>query len=226
VPALVAASLIVDFVSIGLYVPSDIISQRLQVHGLYPQSAATATAASSSATATIKGNKAPLAAVSGFKIFRDIVREEGARGLWRGMSLTMAVSIPASSFWWLMSDQSKYLYAPLLDAAHESSAIHALSGATAGALTTLMFTPADVIRTRLQTMPVRKPIVDIAKDLWQREGFVGFYKGIQPRLISSTLRSALIFTVYEFTVYSARADWSNAISSLAPPSFHTALEAN
>ena len=64
--------------------------------------------------------------------------------------------------------------------------------------------PHQVVRARLQTYdpsavtPVRGPgMIDLIKQVWHNEGFVGFYKGLFPNLLRVVPSTCVTFLVYE-----------------------------
>lgn len=73
------------------------------------------------------------------------------------------------------------------------------TGALAGAIASILTTPADVMKTRIMTLPagqsfqIGKMVIDIA----QREGFAAFFKGAVPRMFWIAPLGAMNFAGYE-----------------------------
>ncbi|SCV03445.1 LAME_0H10484g1_1 [Lachancea meyersii CBS 8951] len=132
-----------------------------------------------------------------------IVKEEGPRALYRGVSLTAArqASNQGANFTvysTLKRRLQRYHNTEMLPS-WETSLIGLISGAV-GPFTNA---PLDTIKTRLQkekstakTSSFTK-IVAITRQLIQEEGFRALYKGITPRVMRVAPGQAVTFTVYE-----------------------------
>jgi len=73
-----------------------------------------------------------------------------------------------------------------------------MAGITSGALTT----PLDVVKTRLQTVPLRPDgsrasLADVVGALYREEGPTGFLRGIGPRIANVALWGTCMVVVYE-----------------------------
>jgi len=55
-----------------------------------------------------------------------------------------------------------------------------------------------------------KSVSDCARQIWQTEGFVGFYKGMTPRLGRVCADVAIVFTLYEQVVKLLDAVWDTS----------------
>jgi solute carrier family 25 citrate transporter 1 len=119
-----------------------------------------------------------------------VVREEGFRTLYRGVTLTalrqstnQAVNFTAYTYFkhWALK------YQPHLE--ELPSYQHMLLGLVSGAMGPLSNAPIDTIKTRLQRSSAKlgesalTRVVYIAKDMFKHEGFRAFYQGITPRVM-------------------------------------------
>ena len=91
----VLSATVADLLSVFLSVPSDIISQRLQLQS------------SREGVSSIGGVQAPTDRLSGVQIARKIMRSEGVAGLWRGAGVSLACYLPHSAVWWLTHEKAK-----------------------------------------------------------------------------------------------------------------------
>ena len=136
-----------------------------------------------------------------------IVREEGVRALYRGVSLTalrqgtnQAVNFSAYTQFkqWLQDYQPAYHSREL--PGWQTAGI----GLISGAMGPLCNAPIDTIKTRLQKMPAEpgqsaiSRIVEITRVMFKQEGFPALYKGITPRIMRVAPGQAVTFTVYEY----------------------------
>ncbi|KAI5848320.1 mitochondrial carrier domain-containing protein [Tricharina praecox] len=134
-----------------------------------------------------------------------VVREEGFRTLYRGVSLTalrqstnQAVNFTAYTYF----KQAALKYQPHLE--ELPSYQHMLLGLVSGAMGPLSNAPIDTIKTRLQRSSAKPGesamarIIYICKDMFKHEGFRAFYQGITPRVMRVAPGQAVTFTVYEY----------------------------
>ncbi|ODQ51479.1 mitochondrial carrier [Saitoella complicata NRRL Y-17804] len=79
---------------------------------------------------------------------------------------------------------------------------HALSGLLAGATSTTLLHPLDLLKTRLQVDPTTKPnhlgtSINLLRRIWREEGGVrGVYRGWTPNLVGSMSAWGIYFWVY------------------------------
>ena len=214
------AGLVADVASILLYVPGDVISQRLQLLNS-PDT-------------------------SFLQVCRRILKEDGPLGFFRGFNATLLTSAIASAVWWLVYEQCKTrLYhldeqrrarlPPKLEKERAVSsgglwaavtevnrAPQMMAGFIAGTVTSTVVNPLDVVKTRLQvqgataglppsssTQPKPKPyrsFVHGLRSVYAEEGVRGFARGLVPKLISRGPLSALSSLMYEVVLFLSRED--------------------
>lgn len=193
-----------DAVSICLYVPGDVIVQRLQVINSPYKST--------------------------FDAVRRIYTEEGIKGYYRGLGATFIVSILASSIWWTAYENvKKLLYSPSIlpylvwskSSDENNIDIHRIpqvtAGFVAGTVTSACVNPLDVVKTRIQTQHIPtlgtnkstviyKNIFHGLKCLWSEEGMQGLLRGVLPKLMSRGPLSALSALIFELVLFYSRDD--------------------
>lgn len=133
-----------------------------------------------------------------------IVKEEGFKTLYRGVSLTAARQATNQGVNFTVYSKIK----ERLQQYHGSEMLPAwetsLIGLVSGALGPLSNAPLDTIKTRLQKTTYASNesglvrIVKIGKQLIKEEGAAALYKGITPRIMRVAPGQAVTFTVYEF----------------------------
>lgn len=191
------ASIFADITAITLYCPVDVIVQRIYLRD--------------------RLNKEKM---SPFKIFRTILSNEGVKGLYRGFTVELINSLPASAIWW-----TTYEYFKMQISKRFSFTIREenpnnkvlvvkkhwipqfLAGCLSGSLVAIITNPLDVVRTRLQTQSYTHSIdkqfaqpMDMIRSIKQTEGIRGFMKGFTPRFISWTVFSCSAAILYELTI--------------------------
>jgi hypothetical protein len=200
VPAAVAplaAGFFADAIAAPLWMPSEVITSRMQIQG-----------------------PGVVAYASSWHAARSIVAEEGVQGLFRGLGAQVLAFGPASALWWasyeatasmlgrwsqrrlnaarladgvLAESSGKGIYALDADSASPALWIHASSGLVAGLITSLVTNPIDVAKTRLQTQHVLLQEYD-AQARGRRAGSAGCFCGAALFLhVRSACRRALLF---------------------------------
>ncbi|CAK7894085.1 succinate/fumarate mitochondrial transporter [[Candida] anglica] len=133
-----------------------------------------------------------------------IVREEGFKTLYRGVSLTAARQATNQGVNFTVYSKIR----ERLQEYHGTTDLPAWQtsciGLISGALGPLSNAPLDTIKTRLQKTTFASNesgmvrIVKIGKQLVKEEGMGALYKGITPRIMRVAPGQAVTFTVYEF----------------------------
>lgn len=195
------AGAVADVASVPLFVPGDVITQRLQL-----------------ASSPYKNAR---------DAFRQIVNQSGYSGLFVGLNATIITSTIASAVWWQSYETTKsFLYKPnIIDNLYwpnsESGSVNRwpmiLAGFVAGEVTSIVVNPLDVVKTRLQTQASTQlsgvtnqvqytGTFSGLRQLWQHEGAAGLFRGVVPKMLSRGPLSAVTSLTYEFILYYARKD--------------------
>ncbi|KAF5306197.1 hypothetical protein FQR65_LT07474 [Abscondita terminalis] len=142
-----------------------------------------------------------------FFAIRDIYKEHGIRGMWRGANGTMLRALVGSSlcsidFFAMMKDvldqHTLFVNSPTLRTLTASI--------IGGILQVISMTPFDLVSTRLYNQPVDsngkgvlyKNIPDCFKKIWTTEGFRGFYKGVTANYMRLGPHGALTLVFWDY----------------------------
>lgn len=120
---------------------------------------------------------------------RFIVSQHGLGGLYRGGLLTLSREIPASIAYYSVYEVLKR---NLPDPSSSASIL--LAGGLAGVANWSVAVPPDVIKTRYQTSPTRMSVAAIIKDIANKEGIGGFFRGFTPAVLRAFPSNAAIFS--------------------------------
>ncbi|KAJ3379786.1 hypothetical protein HDU92_006452 [Lobulomyces angularis] len=135
-------------------------------------------------------------------ILGTIRREEGIRALWKGLGPNLIGVVPARSIYFATYSQGKHLYSKYLNNGVESSFIHMLSAATAGASVALVTNPIWLVKTRMQ-LQNESAALDIiryknsfhcAYVVFKTEGIRALYKGFSASLVAIAKLGATLIT--------------------------------
>ncbi|KAG6533149.1 hypothetical protein ZIOFF_007015 [Zingiber officinale] len=203
----------------AVFVPVDVVSQKLMVQGY-------------SGFAKYNG---------GFDVARKILKSEGIRGLYRGFGLSIMTYAPSSAVWWASYGSSQRIIwrSPILFTrisfpqegefsidilsvlilldddrflGHGNDkenvppsqlkiiCVQATGGVVAASIASCITTPLDTIKTRLQVMDnTQKPNVrQVIRRLIAEDGWKGFYRGLGPRFISMSAWGTSMIVAYEY----------------------------
>ena len=142
------------------------------------------------------------------KAFSSILKTEGVKGLYTGISATLARDAPYSGIYYMFYSELRKVMTPpppngtklnsnqttLLN----QSAISFTCGLVAGLAASVLTQPFDVIKTHMQLRPNEYPNVKVTTlAILNENGINGLFRGIVPRMIRRTLMSSLAWTVYE-----------------------------
>eukprot|EP00798_Chlamydomonas_sp_ICE-L_P006182 gene6182-2798_t len=125
------------------------------------------------------------------------VRISALTRLWSGVGATIARDVPFTAIYWSLLEPSRKL---LLEK-HEQPAndqvfaANMASGAGAGAIAAIATTPADVLKTRLQTSGGKS--IDVLRQIWREERVAGLMRGWAPRAARAAPACAIVISSYE-----------------------------
>ncbi|KAL6802949.1 mitochondrial carrier [Trichoderma sp. SZMC 28013] len=135
---------------------------------------------------------------------RQIIRQEGIQGLWRGVGLTASRqgTNQAVNFLAYSNIKSNLLHK---QPEYQKSGLPvwqtALCGLMAGSLGPLANAPIDFLKTTVQKRagPVnaQNSLFLLLKDIIQREGILVLYRGVMPRVLRVGIGQAVTFCTFE-----------------------------
>jgi len=178
------AGAIADIISLTVWSPFDIISQRLQIQ------------------------RGKTRYKNGFDAIKKIKQQEGFKGFFRGFGASILASAPTSASWLLTYEQCKLF---LSVQGEDSLFAQVLSGGIAGAVSCFVSNPLELIKTRLQTQDYtiknqnqqvklyRNAFSGVVKII-KEEGWLTLTRGLLPRLLITVPSSAIGLFTYELAL--------------------------
>ncbi|KAH6829695.1 Mitochondrial substrate carrier family protein [Perilla frutescens var. hirtella] len=178
------AGMTASLCSQAIFVPVDVVSQRLMVQGY-------------SGNATYTG---------GLDVVRKVIKSDGYGGLYRGFGLSVMTYAPSSAVWWASYGASQRIIWRFLDDGNVAPTegkivmVQAAGGFFAGATASCVTTPLDTIKTRLQVMghDKRPSTKQVVKNLIADDGWIGLYRGLGPRFFSMSAWGTSMILAYEY----------------------------
>ena len=130
---------------------------------------------------------------------RAILAGHSVRGLFRGWYATIWREVPAFGVYFAFYDYSRELIVSAADHAESSSqwAASALAGGSTGALTWALIYPMDVVKTRIQTMPIDAPvekrrISSVFASIIEKHGWRRLFRGLGATLLRGELTRVVV----------------------------------
>ncbi|KAI8322390.1 mitochondrial carrier [Martensiomyces pterosporus] len=158
--------------------------------------------AATNTTVAVAGNGAAAAAATQVTAM-GIVRQLGIRGLYKGTAATLLRDVPFSFlFFPAQALFSQKIHARVYGSEGKPSTLCVLAGSTlAGVLAAGAVTPADVIKTRLQSSsqpsPPYRGLADCATRIMRAEGPGAFFKGTVPRCLTMAPLFGIALMMYD-----------------------------
>lgn len=132
----------------------------------------------------------------------NIVRSEGIRGLYKGLSASY-LGVSESTIQWVLYEQLKRWDPRTSDAPRW---VHTISAAgTAKLIATVITYPHEVVRTRLrqqpdQGLPKYTGLLQTFRLVWREEGLLGLYGGLSAHLMRVIPNAIVTFSIYELVL--------------------------
>ena len=166
------AGLAAALTSLLLYVPADVVSQRLMV------------------TAAGEGTSL-LGEMSAIR------RESGLLGFFRGFGISAATGLPAGAIWWATYGTCRPALPGLVGPSAPELLQSWMAATAAAAATVAAVAPLDTIKTQVQLAPTAQPATRVAARIVREGGLLSLYAGSLPRLVHLSLWGTALIVVYE-----------------------------
>lgn len=132
---------------------------------------------------------------------RKVVRADGVRGLWRGLSVTLALAVPTTGLYFSIYEAFMARAAAVDGMSDGAAAV--LSGASARVVTATVASPVELARVRVQAGD-RHGVVAIVQQVYRRDGAKALWRGLGPTLVRDAPFSAIYWGAYEMLKDPAR----------------------
>lgn len=139
-----------------------------------------------------------------YETFRNILREEGVRGLYKGLGASFLASSQAM-VQFPIYEELKSLMVSNEHTLKRSTCNYFAASAISASLACILTYPAEVVRARLQAQHglIRyNGILHAFRKIWAQEGVAGLYRGLFTSILKMTPAHAISFTAYEFILRS------------------------
>lgn len=160
--------------------------------------------------------------------WREVVRLEGIRGLWKGNVINGARIFPQMSInYYFYHRTKKHLWVPVYEKVYHTTPvskaysekhpiIHLLSGATAGVISTCVIYPLETIRSRL-SLQINHNHYSGVVDSFKQISIRDLYKGFGVSICGFVPFNAISFSIYNYLKNKAD-DFENENNTSSSPS--------
>ncbi|GAA5882637.1 hypothetical protein JCM3774_005667 [Rhodotorula dairenensis] len=174
--ATAGAGALATVTSDALMNPFDVVKQRMQAHGSEFRTVA--------------------------ETFRTVYRSEGLGAFYVSYPTTLTMTVPFTA---VQFSTYEYIKDKINPANTYSPVTHVTAGGIAGAVAAAVTTPLDVCKTLLQTRGLSEEaqirnargLADAFRIIYQRQGLMGFTRGLTPRVLTNVPSNALCWLSYE-----------------------------
>lgn len=152
-------------------------------------------------------------AIGPLQCLRNIYNNEGYRGIFRGLGITLVREIPAFGSYFIT-----YEYLTRSNENRPASTIKMLlAGGLAGVVSWAIVYPVDVLKSRVQIDGMKYPgqyanSFDCLRKSIKSEGYAFLFRGITPTLLRAFPVNAACFVVVTWTMRISQGDWYTEIS--------------
>nr|DAD44694.1 TPA_asm: hypothetical protein HUJ06_002924 [Nelumbo nucifera] len=147
---------------------------------------------------------------SPLSVAKGILRREGVRGIYRGLTITALRDAPAHGFYfWTYEYAREHLHPGCRKSGQESLRTMLVAGGLAGVASWVCCYPFDVVKTRLQAQtqsqwdrspPKYRGIIDCFQKSVQEEGYRVLWRGLGTAVTRAFVVNGAIFSAYELSL--------------------------
>ncbi|CAA0343539.1 Mitochondrial carrier domain superfamily [Arabidopsis thaliana x Arabidopsis arenosa] len=136
---------------------------------------------------------------SAFSILRRMLAVEGPTSLYRGMAAPLAsVTFQNAMVFQIYAIFSRSFDSSVPLVEPPSYRGVALGGVATGAVQSLLLTPVELIKIRLQLQQTKSGPITLAKSILRRQGLQGLYRGLTITVLRDAPAHGLYFWTYEY----------------------------
>lgn len=130
---------------------------------------------------------------------RVVYQTEGLRAFYRSYSTQLVMNIPYSA---IQFPTYEFFQKLLNKDNNYNPPVHMVAGGAAGAAASALTTPLDVCKTLLNTQEdgagKTRGLIEAAKKIYRTAGPLGFFRGLQARVLYQMPATAICWSTYEF----------------------------
>jgi len=191
------SGMLAETVSCVLWVPIDVIKERMQIQPI-PRS---------ESYTSMKQSAGDTFYVSGYDAMKSIYRHDGIAGFYRGYGATLASFGPFSALYFTFYENLKHRAMNLFPTTTKQPfGIYLACGAIAGAAASWCTNPLDIIKLRLQVQRANPSKTELVRyrntvhgllSVMSHEGVSGLFRGVMARMAFHAPATAINMALFE-----------------------------
>lgn len=128
-----------------------------------------------------------------------VARVEGLRALWKGIVPALIRQVSYHSFTFVLYEPIRDMVSLVLgmEAARSNYLQRLLAAGTSAAIAIVLFNPTEVLKTQMQSSSGNVTMKEVAKKVWNKDGFKGFWAGLRPDVVRTFLVNGAEIGTYD-----------------------------
>lgn len=148
----------------------------------------------------LKGEMGSTLQIGPLSLTRQILKEEGIQGLFRGLTATLVREMPGYFCFFGGYEVTRSLLTPPGKTKDEIGLLRTIiSGGVGGIALWIVIFPADVVKSRIQVAGSTEPMLSLTKHIIKTEGVRALYSGLGPTLLRTFPSTGALFVAYEYS---------------------------
>lgn len=128
-----------------------------------------------------------------------VARVEGLRALWKGIVPALIRQVSYHSFTFVLYEPIRDMVSIVLgmEAARSNYLQRLLAAGSSAAIAITLFNPTEVLKTQMQSSSGNLTMKEVAKKVWNKDGFKGFWAGLRPNVVRTFLVNGAEIGTYD-----------------------------
>lgn len=128
-----------------------------------------------------------------------VARVEGLRALWKGIVPALIRQVSYHSFTFVLYEPIRDMVSIVLgmEAARSNYLQRLLAAGSSAAIAITLFNPTEVLKTQMQSSSGNLTMKEVAKKVWNKDGFKGFWPGLRPNVVRTFLVNGAEIGTYD-----------------------------
>lgn len=128
-----------------------------------------------------------------------VARVEGLRALWKGIVPALIRQVSYHSFTFVLYEPIRDMVSIVLgmEAARSNYLQRLLAAGSSAAIAITLFNPTEVLKTQMQSSSGNVTMKEVAKKVWNKDGFKGFWAGLRPNVVRTFLVNGAEIGTYD-----------------------------
>ncbi|XP_013779404.1 mitochondrial ornithine transporter 1-like [Limulus polyphemus] len=151
-------------------------------------------------TSLLEGNNSTVKNIGPWSLTKQILRDEGITGMFRGLVPTFAREMPGYFFFFGGYEFTRSALTPAGKTKDEIGPLRTIiAGGVGGVCLWVSIFPTDVIKSRVQVQGSKENMIFLMRKIVRTEGILALYSGLGPTVLRTFPSTGALFLAYEYT---------------------------